>query len=154
MFPITNDVVEYETLLVGLKLARKIKAKKVTIYADSQNNVVEYKTLLLGLKLARKIRAKKVMIYANSQLVTRQVSKEYEVGDPHLKKYHELIGQIWKDFIDIQMVQISREKNYETDELSRLNTSDSTKIVRILVEYIDLPSTMAESEVLIINPLD
>ena len=44
------------------------------------------------------------------------------------------------------------EKNYRVDELSRLNISNPTKIAKILVRYMDLPSTMAESEVLIIDP--
>ena len=118
------------------------------------NNVTEYEGLLANLGLARKIRAEKVTVYVDLQLVTEQVLREYKVKDPHLKKYHELIGKIWKDFIDIQLIQILREKNYRVDKLSRLDTFDLAKIIEILVEYIDLPITMAKTEVLTIDPPD
>ena len=61
MFPVTNNVAEYEALLVGLRLAKKIWVEKVTNYADSQ-------------------------------LMVQKISREYEVKDPHMKKYHELVG--------------------------------------------------------------
>ena len=35
-FLIKNNVIEYEALLFGLRLAQKIKAKKVIFYSDSQ----------------------------------------------------------------------------------------------------------------------
>ena len=69
MFPITNNAAEYEALLAGLRLAKRVKAEYITIYADSQ-------------------------------LVTQQISGEYEVRDPSLKKYHELVEQIWVCFKD------------------------------------------------------
>ena len=36
MFPITNNVMEYEALLVGLRLARRIRVQKIKVFADSQ----------------------------------------------------------------------------------------------------------------------
>ena len=35
-FPITNNVAEYEALLSGLRLAKKIQARKVLLFTDSQ----------------------------------------------------------------------------------------------------------------------
>ena len=35
-FPITNNVAEYKALLAGLRLAKKIRAENVKVYADSQ----------------------------------------------------------------------------------------------------------------------
>ena len=35
-FPITNNATEYEALLAGLQLAKRIRAEKVRIFADSQ----------------------------------------------------------------------------------------------------------------------
>ena len=34
--PITNNVAEYEALLAGLQLAKRIRAKRVKVFADSQ----------------------------------------------------------------------------------------------------------------------
>ena len=33
-FPITNNVIEYESLLSDLKLAKKIKDERITVYLD------------------------------------------------------------------------------------------------------------------------
>ena len=35
-FPITNNAAEYEALLAGLQLAKRIRAEKVRVFADSQ----------------------------------------------------------------------------------------------------------------------
>ena len=35
-FPITNNAAEYEALLAGLQLAKRIHAKKVRVFTDSQ----------------------------------------------------------------------------------------------------------------------
>ena len=35
-FPTTNNEVEYETLVVGLDLARAVGATRVVVYGDSQ----------------------------------------------------------------------------------------------------------------------
>ena len=35
-FPITNNAAEYEALLAGLRLAKKIRAENLKVYADSQ----------------------------------------------------------------------------------------------------------------------
>ena len=54
-------------------------------------NVVKYEAFMSALRLVRKIRAKKITIYSNSQLVARQVLGKYEVNDPLLTKYHQLV---------------------------------------------------------------
>ena len=36
MFPITNNAAEYEALLTSLRLANRVRAEHITIYADSQ----------------------------------------------------------------------------------------------------------------------
>ena len=35
-FPITNNAAEYEAFLAGLQLAKRIRAEKVRVFADSQ----------------------------------------------------------------------------------------------------------------------
>ena len=35
-FLVTNNMVEYEALLSGLKLAKKIQARKIVLFVDSQ----------------------------------------------------------------------------------------------------------------------
>ena len=35
-FPITNNAAKYEALLAGLKLAKRIRANRIRVFADSQ----------------------------------------------------------------------------------------------------------------------
>jgi ribonuclease HI len=35
MFPMTNNIVEYEAMIVGLKLVKELGAREVRLYSDS-----------------------------------------------------------------------------------------------------------------------
>ena len=118
------------------------------------NNTTEYEALLAGLRLANRVRAEHITIYADSQLVTRQISREYEVRDSSLKKYHELVKQIWVYFKSARIVQIPRENNCQADELSRLDPTDSAKAIGIFVEYLSQPSISIEPTIFTIDPTD
>ena len=65
------------------------------------NNAAEYEALLAGLRRAKRIRAQRVNVFVDSQLVVRQVTGEYEVKDPVLKAYNELVKQLWLKFPQI-----------------------------------------------------
>ena len=71
--------------------------------------------------------------------------------DPLLKKYYGLVNQLWGSFEKIQLIQIPKEKNTKADKLSKLNPFDPKTTSRILVEYMDQPSTMEEVEVMVID---
>ena len=104
--------------------------------------------------MANRVKAEYITVYADSQLVTRQISGEYEVRDPSLKKYHELVETIWVCFKNARIIQIPRENNCRADELSRLDPSDSTKTIGIFVEYLSQPSIAMEPAILTIDPTD
>ena len=36
MFPIINNAVEYEALLIGIRLAKKIRVEKLMVFVDSR----------------------------------------------------------------------------------------------------------------------
>jgi ribonuclease HI len=36
IFPMTNNIVEYEAMIVGLKLVKELGAREVRLYSDSQ----------------------------------------------------------------------------------------------------------------------
>ena len=67
------------------------------------NNVIEYEALLSSLRLAKKILVEMVILFIDSQLIARQVLGGYEVRDSLLARYHNMVGQIWKDFDNITM---------------------------------------------------
>ena len=118
------------------------------------NNAAEYEALLAGLRLANRVKAERITIYTDSQLVTRQVSGEYEIRDPSLKKYYDLVQQLWAGFESAQIIQIPREYNSRADNLSRLHTNNSADTTGILVEYLDQPSIRKEPAILTIDPPD
>ena len=74
--------------------------------------------------------------------------------DPLLKKYLDLVKQLWGSFEKIQLVKIPKEENSNTDGLSKLDPFDPKKTVGILVEYMDQTNTTIESKVLIISRLE
>ena len=62
------------------------------------NNTVEYEALLASLRMAKKIRVQKLTVFVDFQLVIWQVTSEYEVKDPLLKKYNGLVKQLLVNF--------------------------------------------------------
>ena len=72
--------------------------------------------------------------------------------DPLLMRYHDLVKQLWENFEKILLVQIPEEKNSKADVLSKIDLSNPKRTAGIFVEYMDQPSTMSKSEVLIIDP--
>ena len=50
-----------------------------------------------------------------------------------LKMYNGLVKQLWKEFSQIQLIQIPREEYVRADELSQLDLSDLKDIIGILV---------------------
>ena len=51
--------------------------------------------------------------------------------------YNKLVRQLWAEFSQIQLTQISREKNTKADELSRLNPSDPNTRIGVLVKVLN-----------------
>lgn len=43
--------------------------------------------MLAGLRLTKEVGVKKLKAYSESQLVTEQISREYQAKDPQLAKY-------------------------------------------------------------------
>ena len=53
---------------------------------SASNNQAEYEALLAGLKLAREVGAQKLNIYSDSQVITSQITGNYQAKDPTKKK--------------------------------------------------------------------
>ena len=107
-------------------------------------NATEYEALLASPRLVKKIQVEKLMVFVDSWLVVRQVSKEYEVKDPLLKKYNGLVKQLWENFTKIQLVKIPWEENTKADELSKLDLYDPKATIGILVKHMNQPSIAYE----------
>ena len=51
------------------------------------NNEAEYEALIVGLRRARRLDAEHLQVFCDSQLVTNQVSREYQARDERMLAY-------------------------------------------------------------------
>lgn len=81
------------------------------------NNEAEYNALILLLKAAREKGAARLKIYGDSKLVVSQVSKQWKIKLPHLRKLAE---EAWRlmEGMDVSLEWIPREQNKRADQLS------------------------------------
>lgn len=117
----------------------------VTEYAlhflfPATNNQVEYEALLSGMKLARELRVKRLRAFTDSQLVSEQVSGEYEARDPILSRYLSKVQLQTLFFTHFSVSYIPRDENARADAPSRLATSTDGTLERTYVEHLDAPS--------------
>lgn len=81
------------------------------------NNEAEYAALLLLLKAASDRGVTRLKIYGDSQLVVRQISRQWKINLPHLRK---LAQDAWKlmEGMTVELEWIPRDQNIRADKLS------------------------------------
>ncbi|WP_257459755.1 ribonuclease HI family protein [Archangium lipolyticum] len=82
------------------------------------NNYAEYMGLLLGLKHARSLGVKELEVLADSELLIRQLQGRYQVKSPTLRPLYEEAAGLLKEFSQVKLVHVPREKNKAADEMS------------------------------------
>ncbi|XP_016192258.1 uncharacterized protein LOC107633136 [Arachis ipaensis] len=84
------------------------------------NNQVEYEALLGSLALAREVGATRLEVCSNSQVVTSQINGTYQARDSLLQKYLEKVKELSKQFEEVTVQHVPRERNTRADLLSKL----------------------------------
>ncbi|XP_016166860.1 uncharacterized protein LOC107609409 [Arachis ipaensis] len=84
------------------------------------NNQAEYEALLGGLILAREGGATRLEVCSDSQVVTSQVNGSYQARDSLLQKYLEKVKELSKQFEEVTVQHVPRERNTRVDLLSKL----------------------------------
>ncbi|XP_016168240.1 uncharacterized protein LOC107610752 [Arachis ipaensis] len=84
------------------------------------NNQAEYKALLGSLILAQEVRATRLEVCSDSQVVTSQVNGTYQARDSLLQKYLEKVKELSKQFEEVTIQHVPRERNTRVDLLSKL----------------------------------
>jgi ribonuclease HI len=79
------------------------------------NNQTEYEALIAGLKLTRELGIKKVKARKDSQLLASQFNGEYQICNPQLSKYMELVQNLSVKLEEFLVEQILREQNSRAD---------------------------------------
>lgn len=82
------------------------------------NNEAEYVALILALRKARELHASTVAVKADSQLVIRQLTGEYKVKHPEMKKRHAEAMTLLKGFQGWSAMHVPREENAHADKLA------------------------------------
>ena len=86
---------------------------------QANNNQAEYEALLAGMRLAIDMGVSRLVVRSDSQLVTEQVSGNFQARDPHLAKYLEEVRNMATNF-EFGLVHVPRDQNARAYLLSKL----------------------------------
>ncbi|XP_025617150.1 uncharacterized protein [Arachis hypogaea] len=98
------------------------------------NNQAEYEALLGSLTLAQEVGATRLEVYSDSQVVTLQVNESYQARDLLLQKYLEKVKELSKQFEEVTVQHVLRERNTRADLLSKLASTKSGVGNRSLIQ--------------------
>jgi ribonuclease HI len=70
----------------------------------ASSNQAEYEALIAGMKLAREMEVTDLRAKSDSQLVTNQVSGEYQNKDPQLMKYLGKVNKLRDQFNTFEQI--------------------------------------------------
>ncbi|GAU27754.1 hypothetical protein TSUD_215650 [Trifolium subterraneum] len=108
----------------------------------ASNNQAEYEALIAGMRLAKKMEVADLRAKSDSQLVTSQVSGEFQAKDPQLIKYLEQVRSLAKHFNTFELIYVPREQNARADLLSKLASTKKPGNNRTIIqETVTKPST-------------
>ncbi|XP_068474810.1 uncharacterized protein [Phaseolus vulgaris] len=89
----------------------------------ASNNQVEYKALIVGMLLAKEMGAQNLLAKSDSQLVTGQVTGEYQEKDSQMATYLRYVEVLKRAFAAFELVRVPREQNARADLLAKLASS-------------------------------
>ncbi|XP_052483086.1 uncharacterized protein LOC128036208 [Gossypium raimondii] len=84
------------------------------------NNIVEYEACILGLRAAIRRKIEILEVHEDSALVIYQIRGDWEVRDPKLVRFHDLIAKLVKEFKEVTFNYFPREENQLADTLATL----------------------------------
>ncbi|XP_025670557.1 uncharacterized protein [Arachis hypogaea] len=80
----------------------------------------KHEALLGGLILAREVGDTRLEVCSDSEVVTSQVNGSYQARDSLLQKYLEKVKELSKQFEEVAVQHVPRERNTRADLLSKL----------------------------------
>jgi len=90
---------------------------------NTSNNQAEYEALIAGMLFAKEMGAQSLLAKSDSQLVTGQVTGEYQAKDPQTAAYMRYVEVLKRAFAAFQLVHVPREQNARADRLAKLASS-------------------------------
>ncbi|KAG8482790.1 hypothetical protein CXB51_024036 [Gossypium anomalum] len=108
------------------------------------NNIAEYEACIMGLRAAIDRDIKILEVYGDSALVIYQIRGEWEVRDPKLIKYSNLVAELIKEFKEITFHYFSREENQLADALATLasmfKASKEAEVMPLKMSIYEVPA--------------
>jgi len=89
----------------------------------ASNNQAEYEALIAGMLLAKEMGAQSLVAKSDSQLVTGQVTGEYQEKDPQMAAYLRYVEVLKGAFPAFELVHVPREQNARANLLAKLASS-------------------------------
>jgi len=89
----------------------------------ASNNQAEYEALIVEMLLAKEMGAQSLLAKSDSQLVTGQVTGEYQEKDPQMAAYLRYVEMLKRAFVAFELVHVPREQNARADLLAKLTNS-------------------------------
>ena len=95
----------------------------LTLGFKASNNEAEYEALIAGLNSAKILEAWQLVVFRDSQLVTSQLSGDYQARDERIAAYLTHAKQLLSQFERAEVKQIGRESNSHADALANLSSA-------------------------------
>jgi len=87
------------------------------------NNQAECEALIAGMLLAKEMGAQNLLVKSDSQLITGQVSGEFQAKDPQMAAYLRYVQLLKGAFSALELIHVPREQNARADLLTKLASS-------------------------------
>ena len=89
----------------------------------ASNNQAEYEALIAGMLLAKEMGAQSLLAKSDSQLVTGQVTGEYQAKDPQMVAYLRYVQVLKGASAMFELEHVPREQNARAYLLAKLASS-------------------------------
>jgi len=106
---------------IGILIKNSEPDREITKYLGTKtNNQAEYTALITALESAQDLRDKTIRIFTDSLLVANQINGLWKVKHPEIIPLNKQAKTLFKNYKDISIQHIPREKNSEADRLANL----------------------------------
>jgi ribonuclease HI len=112
----------------------------------ASNNVAEYEALVHGLKMAKQIGIRRILCFGDSDLVTHQVSGDWDARDTNMASYRFYVQQLSGFFEGCEFHHVPRANNDEADRLSKIGSTRQDIPAGVSLEIIRKPSIKPSPE--------
>jgi ribonuclease HI len=112
----------------------------------ASNNITEYEALVHGLKMAKQIGIRRILYFGDSDLVTHQVSGDWDARDANMDSYRFYVQQLSGFFEGYEFHHVSRANNDKADRLSKVGSTKQDIPAGVSLEIIRKPSIKPSPE--------